>query len=324
MDLFSHALLPYLSGNLFKRKKDEITALTIGGIAPDFDIFLLWINLIYPNFFLLTHRGITHSFFFGFFTGVFILYLATQNRVKNIVKRYIDFEPVFSRRTILFAFAGVLLHLFLDYSTTRGIPLIYPFDVSRYSAEVFFYTDAYLMIVALAMVIWLYRKPLQKNTVAKFFVIYLVVFAGLGTVRLTEKTGAEQFFHDTGIKAYPTMNLFDWYALGTDNNEIRIYEYNGLNRTSPYNETVPVIDVLAQGEGLDSALSAAGELPQVKMFKWRAYAVAINATSSNGIWLLEYYDPVGKAMARDAPGFLRRINKPVRVKVEAGKTYITD
>lgn len=322
MDLFSHALLPFLLGNFFKRKKEEIAALTIGGIAQDFDIFLLWINFLYPNFFLLTHRGITHSIFFGFLTGLFILYLATQSRVKNKIKHYVDFEPVFSRRTILFAFAGVMLHLFLDYSTTRGVPLLYPFDVSRYSAEVFFYTDTYLMVLALLMVIWLYRKPLQKNTAVKFLVIYLIVFAGLGTVRLTEKISAEQFFHDTEIKAYPTMSLFDWYALGIDNNEIKIYEYNGYNRTLTYNESVPVMNVLSQGEGLDEALGAAGKLSQIKMFKWRAYAVAINATSSNGVWLLEYYDPLGKAMARSAPAFLMRINMPIKVRVEAGKAVV--
>ena len=323
MDLLSHALLPFLLGNFFKRRKEEIAALTIGGIAPDFDVFLLWINFIYPNFFLLTHRGITHSIFFGFFTGIIILYLATQSRVKNIVKRYIDFEPVFSRRTVLFAFAGVIIHLFLDYSTTRGVPLLYPFDVSRYSAEVFFYTDISLMILALVMVIWLYRKPLQKNTVTKFLVIYLIVFAGLGTARFAEKTSAEQFFHDAGIKAYPTMSISDWYALRIDNNEIKIYEYNGFNRTFVYNETVPTLNVLSGSDGLDEALGAAGELPQIKMFKWRAYAVAINATSSDGVWLLEYYDPLGKAMARSAPAFLMRINKPIKVKVEAGKAVIS-
>ncbi len=323
MDLFTHALLPFLFGKFFKRKKEEIAALTIGGIAPDFDIFLLWINFIYPNFFLLTHRGITHSIFFGFFTGIIILYLATQSCVKNKIKSYINFEPVFSRRTILFAFAGVIIHLFLDYSTTRGVPLFYPFYASRYSAEIFFYTDIILTILALVMVIWLFKKPLQKNTAVKFFVLYLIVFAGIGTARLTEKTSAEQFFHDTGIKAYPTMSLFDWYALGKQGNEIKIYEYNGFNRTSPYNETVPALNVLSGGEGLDSALGAAGELPQIKMFKWRAYIVAINATSRDGVWFLEYYDPLGKAMARSAPGFLMRINKPIKVTVEAGKAVIS-
>jgi inner membrane protein len=322
MDLFSHALIPFLLGNLFKRRKEEIAALTIGGIAPDFDVFLLWINFVYPNFFLLTHRGITHSIFFGVFTGFLILYLATQSRVKNIVKRYIDFEPVFSRRTILFAFAGVIIHLILDYSTTRGVPLLYPFDVSRYSAEIFFYTDIILTILALVMVIWLYRKPMQKNTAVKFLVIYLIVFAGLGTARLTEKISAEQFFQDNGIKAFPTMSIFDWYALGKQGNEIKIYEYNGLNRTSVFNETFPALHVLSQGKGLDSALAAASELPQIKMFEWRAYAVAINATSSDGVWLLEYYDPIGKAIARGAPAFLMRINKPITVKVEAGKAVV--
>ncbi|MDO9098308.1 MAG: metal-dependent hydrolase, partial [Candidatus Methanoperedens sp.] len=223
----------------------------------------------------------------------------------------------------LFAFAGVIIHLFLDYSTTRGVPLFYPFYAARYSAEVFFYTDIYLTILALLMVIWLFKKPLQKNTVTKFVVIYLIVFAGIGTARLSEKISAEQFFHDTEIRAYPTMSIFDWYALGKQGNEIKIYEYNGFNRTSPYNETVPALDVLAQGEGLDSALGAAGELPQIKMFEWRAYAVAINATSSDGGWLLEYYDPLGRAMARGAPAFLMRINKPIMVKVEAGKAVIS-
>ncbi len=322
MDLFSHALIPFLLGNLFKRKKEEIAALTIGGIAPDFDVALLWINFVYPNFFLLTHRGITHSIFFGFFTGVLILYLATQNRVKNIVKRYIDFEPVFSRRTILFAFAGVILHLILDYTTTRGVPFLYPFEVTRFSAEIFFYTDTYLTILALIMVIWLYMKPLQKNTVMKFLVIYLIVFAGLGTARLTEKISAERYFHETGIQVYPTMSIFDWYALAKENDELKIYEYNGFNRTSAFNETVPALDVFSQGSGLDSALAAAGELPQIKMFEWRAYAVAINATPSHGAWFLEYYDPVGQAMSRNAPAILMRINTPIRVRVEAGKAVV--
>ncbi|MFZ3384913.1 MAG: metal-dependent hydrolase, partial [Candidatus Methanoperedens sp.] len=143
MDLFTHALFPYLLGNYFKKSKEKITAFVIGGIAPDIDIFLLLIQYLYPTFFLITHRGITHSIFFGFFTGIIVLYLSSRDGIKKIVQKRIDFEPVFSRKNIMYAFAGVIIHLILDYSTTRGVPLLYPFDAARYSAELFFYTDIY-------------------------------------------------------------------------------------------------------------------------------------------------------------------------------------
>jgi inner membrane protein len=324
MDLFSHALLPYLIGNLFKRKKDEIAALVLGGIAPDFDILILWINYIYPNFFLLVHRGITHSLFFGFFTGIAVLYLGSRSGVMNKVRRYIGYEPLFSSRIIAFAYTGVFIHLFLDYTTTQGIPLLYPLDTARYAAEVFFYTDTYLTILSLIIVIILFKKTVQKDTCTKFLVVFLIAFAGLGALRIAEKTSAEQFspYLNTGIKAYPTMNPFDWYALAEDRNSLSIFEYDGINGTSPYNETVSRLSILSQGDYLDGALRTAGELPQVKMFQWRAYAVAVNASFSGGAWYLEYYDPLRSAMFRDSPAIFRRMNAPLKVKVEAGKAVV--
>ena len=59
--------------------------------------------------------------------------------------------------------------------------------------------------------------------------------------------------------------------------------------------------MLSNGDGFDSALAASEELPQVKMFRWRAYTIAMNASYYEGIWSLEYYDPVQRAMGRDIP-----------------------
>ncbi len=323
MDLFSHGLLPYLLGNFFKRRKEEITAFVLGGIAPDIDIFIMWINSLYPTSFLITHRGITHSLFFGFFTGILVLYLASRNSIKNRVRRYVDFKPVVTFRTVVFAYMGVIMHLFLDYTTTKGVPLFYPFEAARYSAEVFFYTDMYLTVLSLIIIIYLYKKPPDKHTNTKFLVIFLVVFALLGGLRISEKTSAESFFQDTNLTAYPTMTIFDWYVAGEEGNKINIYEYNGYRGTSIFNETVPEINILSSGGNMASALEIAGELPQVKMFEWKAYAVAINASSSNGIWYFDYYDPVQRAMIRGSPAaFFMRAYEPVKVKVEAGKASV--
>lgn len=323
MDLFSHALLPYLLGNFFKRKKEEITALVLGGIAPDFDVLILWINSVYPNFFLISHRGITHSFFFGFFTGIAVLYLASAKNVKNKVRRYIDFEPLFSARTAAFAFAGVIIHLFLDAVTTRGVPLFYPFETTRYSAEVFFFTDTVLMITSFVIVLFLLKKPLQKNTIPKLFLVFLLVFAGMGMLRIDQKYDAGQIFQNA--KAYPTMDPFDWYVVEENRNEISIFEYSGFEKRALYNETVPRVSILSKGDGLDAALYVADELPQVKMFRWRAYAVAVNASLSSGTWYLEYYDPLRRAQLRDsrifrkiAPGLIS-----IKVTVEGKKASVT-
>lgn len=324
MDLFSHALLPYLLGNFFKRNKQEITAFVIGGIAPDFDVFIILINYIYPTFFLITHRGITHSLIFGFFAALIVLYLASRDKVKALVRRFVDFEPVITSRTLAFAYAGVIIHLSLDYTTTRGIPIFFPLDFARYSAEVFFYTDIYLTIVSLVIIAFLYKKPSQKNTNTKFLIAFLVIFAVLGGIRIAEKTGAEDFFKEKNIQVYPTMNPFDWYVLGGDADKLTIYEYNGYTGTSQYSVTVPRMNIISEGENLNATLNAAGELPQVKMFKWRAYAVAINASFSNRTWLLEYYDPVQRTMVHDVVAtFGRTVNfGSIRVKVEAGRATV--
>lgn len=305
MDLFSHALFPYLLGNYFQKRKKEITAFVIGGIAPDVDIFLLLIQYLYPTFFLITHRGITHSLFFGFFTGMIVLYSASRDSVKKIVQKHIDFEPEFSRRNIVFAFAGIIVHLLLDYSTTRGVPLFYPFDVTRYSAELFFYTDIYLTIASLIMVIFLLRKPFRTQNITNFLIIFLIILAGMGALRFAEKNNTEQYFHDGSIKSFPTMNPFEWFAQKEDGTKINIYQYNGLEGKSHYNNTFQRLNVISGGGNLEMALGLADELPQLKMFRWRAHSVAINASYGNGTWILEYYDPVQRAEMRHLSGTLR-------------------
>ncbi len=301
MDLFSHALLPYLIGTSLRQKKEDVTAFVLGGIAPDIDVLFMWINFAYPAFFLITHRGITHSLFFGFITAVCVLYMASSSGIRSYISRFINFEPVINGRSVTIACAGAALHVFLDYITTRGVPLLYPLTTARYSAELFFYTDLSLAILSLLIIIYLYKKPQKRNTAVKFLFVFLMIFALLGSVRTVEKSSAEGYFHGTEMKAYPTTSPFDWYVMGTNEEEIGIYEYNGLEKRSQYNETVKKIDVLKPGDGMERALSTAEELPQVKMFRWRAYAVAVNASFDEETWSFIYYDPVQRAMFKDMP-----------------------
>ncbi len=300
MDLFSHALLPYLIGKTIKLKKEETTAFVIGGISPDIDVLIIWINFVYPTFFLITHRGITHSLFFGSITAIAVLYVASRAGIRSFIRRYIDFDPVVNGRSAVFACAGAAFHLFLDYITTRGVPLLFPLTTARYSAELFFYTDLILTLLSLMIIIYLYKKHEQKNTAVKFLIIFLMIFALLGSVRAIEKRDAEDFFNDPLI-SFPTTSPFDWYLLNGTTEEIRLFEYNGLNRSSQFISATKRINILSNGDGFNSALAASEELPQVKMFRWRGYAIAMNASYYEGVWSFEYYDPVQRAMTKGIP-----------------------
>ena len=305
MDLFSHALFPYLLGSYFKKQKQEITAFVIGGIAPDADIFLLWIQYLYPTYFLITHRGITHSIFFGFITGMIVLYIASTDAVKSIVRKKIDYEPVFTIQNIYYCFAGVIIHLIFDYSTTSGIPLFYPVEVKKYSAELFFYTDIFLTILSLTIVLFLFKKPFSYRKITGFLLIFMVFTGGLTAFRIIEKNNAEDFFDDGIVKIFPSINPFEWYAMKEDGDLIRIYEYDGFRRTITYNDTFQRLNVISGGMGLEDAIRRSDGFPQIKMFKWRARSTALNETLFNNTWSLEYYDPAQKVLMRDISVRLR-------------------
>jgi inner membrane protein len=222
------------------------------------------------------------------------------------VQKYFNFEVVFTWRNIAYTYAGVLIHLFLDYTTTRGVPLFFPFETTRYSAELFFLTDIYLTLVSLIMVIFLFKKPFQTKMITNFLIIFLVVFTGLAALRFVEKNNSQEFFNDGNIKSFPSMSPFTWYAQKEDGDKITVFEYDGLEGISNYNMSVPRLNIISAGDGLDNALGEADILPQTKMFRWRSHAVAINASFGNGTWSLEYYDPVQRIQMRGISGTFRR------------------
>ena len=98
MDIFTHALLPYLLGSSLRMNKKLLAAFVLGGIAPDLDLLVVWINSIYPTSLLIVHRGFTHTFFFGFFTALIVLYLASRRPVKAFV--VVDNKPDFCQHPL--------------------------------------------------------------------------------------------------------------------------------------------------------------------------------------------------------------------------------
>jgi inner membrane protein len=344
MDVISHAVLPYLLGSSFKMDRKLLAAFVIGGVAPDLDVFIIWIALIFPSpDLLLVHRGITHSLIFGSLTALAALFLISRPSGRDIFMRWTGIDFSLSWPVAGMAFAGVLMHLFLDYLITKGVPLLYPLDTARFSAELLFHYEILILVSAVCIALWLIRgffgkKSVSGNTNNKLLVLFLIMLLAVGGARVEGKERAlalENYGDIAGnlkgdLDVFPDWSLFQWNILSKNESSFQVYSYNSLSNNISYIASYPRLHVeLDSGYpesasdlnldnflkedidpkasfgrdevlGLKEALHLADSHPKVVLFRWRACAVAVNASRNNGSWSFEYYDPVSKAgMAKD-------------------------
>jgi inner membrane protein len=328
MDFFTHALLPYLLGSYLGLDKRLLAALVLGGIAPDLDVSLSLINNVYPTTLLLVHRGITHTLFFGFFFALLIFYLASREQIKAFLGRFINYDLNFSAKSLGLLYAGVLMHLFVDYTTTRGAPLFYPWQAARYSADIFSQIEPIALIASLLILAELIRERHRIKFNNNILIIFVLFFVIMGGVRIEGKASAESFFDGQNEEVYPDSNLFSWVALENESDQFLVYKYDSLEDKVTNSSAFAKITVASSVTQAKSAIGEAEKLPQVRLFRWRAYAVAINATSQqNGSWIIEYYDPVVRAqMANSGPVFRPALKGygSVWVRVEDGVAKTED
>ena len=163
MDLITHFLVPYIILAALKSKNKLAGA--FGGISLDFDtIFVAWIGLLSPQLFIFSHRGITHSFIFALITSTIFLYVLSRKQVNGFISSIIrrDISVEFTKTTIGIAYFGALTHLFLDFLTTKGIPLFYPFSITRYAAEIYPAVDIIITVLAVITLLVIYLNAGQK------------------------------------------------------------------------------------------------------------------------------------------------------------------
>jgi len=351
MDIFSHALLPYLLGSSLRMNKKLLSAFVLGAIAPDLDLLVVWINSIYPTSLLIVHRGFTHTFFFGFFTALIVLYLASRRPVLAAVRRFVDFDVEFTAPALAFAYAGILCHLFLDFLTTRGVPLLYPLEMTRFSAEIYYHTEFFVLmgsLAVLAALAWDNRSRKLRPRQGQFggtssrsesapsfnknmFIIFVVFLLMVGAVRIDGKEAAQSLFENKSAEVYPDSNLLSWVALENYSDHFQVHEFDALSGRIEHSYEFPRLYVQTNGEplpehdSLSRAVDAAESLPEFKLFRWRAYGVATNASLQNGSWHLEFYDPVVREEIMNAwPVFQMavRVYSSVRVDVNGDEAIL--
>ncbi|NQV91036.1 metal-dependent hydrolase [Candidatus Woesearchaeota archaeon] len=111
---FGHLIGAWVLGKIYEKvKSKKLSHLTwgfllLGGILPDADLLLDW------TLGTELHRTITHSLFFAVVVGLLVFFVAKYFTKEN--------------KNIGIAIgAGILMHLFLDYFSVYGVPLLWPY-----------------------------------------------------------------------------------------------------------------------------------------------------------------------------------------------------
>lgn len=300
MDFFTHFIVPFAILTLLNIRdftiKDRLAG-GFGGISVDFDFILILIGFISPELFIFTHRGITHSFIFGLVTAIIFLYIISRPRVygliNDLMKRDISVE--FNWKNVSLAYFGVLIHLFLDFLTTGGIPLLYPFSLIRFSANLYYYTDLVTTLVAMVVLLVLYLRldPKYKKIALAGFLVMLISFGG---IRAYEKMEAleSQTLSDgyTSITAYPTPDIFVWKVVESDGSgKYRLFTYHTLEKeVSDVRDAKNLTIKNGTFDSAQEAIKYADNLPEVRGFKWDHIYTCINAEKTSAGWNITYFD----------------------------------
>ena len=308
MDLFTHFLVPYIILTAVKSKNKLAGA--FGGISPDFDtIFVAWIGILSPNLFIFSHRGITHSFIFGFITSTIFLYVISRKQVNqfigNLIKR--DITVKFTKTTIAIAYFGVLTHLFLDYLTTLGIPLFFPFSITRYALNLYQSLDLITIILAAVVMIIIYMKVnyRYKKAAMAIFMIILILFGGLRAyekVNILDNETPTLTGNYTQLSVYPTSNILVWNVVksNSQNSSYIVSQYNGWSNQESNIQifNTPSVENGNYSAGLN-AIKIADTLPVVKQFKWNSYYTVVNARYNSTKWDVTYSDIINSYTANN-------------------------
>jgi membrane-bound metal-dependent hydrolase YbcI (DUF457 family) len=112
---FGHIIGAWLFGKLIelttkkKISKNSWFFLILGGILPDIDFIF---QIVFKTN---LHRGITHSVFFAILISVIV---------------YSIFKLIEDKKALnyaLFLTLGILTHIFLDFLSPTGVPLLWPY-----------------------------------------------------------------------------------------------------------------------------------------------------------------------------------------------------
>jgi membrane-bound metal-dependent hydrolase YbcI (DUF457 family) len=288
VDIFTHAILPMALLTLLRRRRAEVLAAGLGGAMPDMDVLVTWVTGLGDPFYIFTHRGWTHTLWGAPLVGMAGLYLFSRPWWARRWGRMGAFQ--WDRDTALAASFGGFLHLFLDALTISGVPLLWPLDLGRVSAQFYFYSAIYLTPFSALLIWWLYKGRLDHRRLMRGAALLVAAIVLAGGVR------AATYPWDTpaGAVVQPTPVEVRWVvAVPVEQGwavEDRAWMGQEQRTLVRGNATPAAAEAVRAAQGLGTYVG----------WRWTHPTPVVNTTAIEGGWRLEFRDAI--ALHRNATG----------------------
>jgi inner membrane protein len=217
MDPVTHSLTGYALSQFFSRKRSTLLLMVGASVAPDLDYITRFWGL---DVFLRYHRGITHG----------VLALLVMPVIIGLLMR------LWVGRRILYysmlAFLGYGVHLLMDLTNQYPTRILSPLDWSKYSLNLTFIIDPYVVGGLILVLILTLRKDSKRRLITASILI-LLVFYGLTKYSLRQMN--EDFLREN-------LDEYHYFLVPLPNDFTRwwfVTESDGVYKTG-------LVDILTQ------------------------------------------------------------------------------
>jgi len=220
MDVIHHALIGGI-GFIASIEESELAgmAFVAGSIFPDLDVIFM---LFGKRFYLKQHQAITHSLFLS---PLFAFLIISPTL----------FSSIFQWSFFIYAWLGVLIHIFLDYTNTYGIALLYPISDKRFSLDSIFFIDS--VTLSLTFITYISYFLFQLDLSLPYFLSFILYLLFKISLRKRLK---EMILFDFAIPS--SLNPFEFYIYKKDNHSVKTYLYNSWNKSRRNIKIIDIVD----------------------------------------------------------------------------------
>lgn len=234
MDPFTHITAGAIGAQAIRnpQQRDRYLLLfcILAAWLPDIDNF---IGFLGTEFYLIYHRGLTHSFFGGIlFATVFV----------GIFKLFV--KPFPFKRGFILAYLFIALHIFLDLITSYGTQIFFPLTNARYALTSVFIIDPIYTLVMIYFMYRTFRSPKTRKIIAIAGMIWIFLYPAINLgIRYTLQQHVENRLKSEGMEftridvSTDALTPFFWKAIIDDGTSYRVGGVSLLKPNAPISFT---------------------------------------------------------------------------------------
>ena len=277
MDSITHIVLGACIGDAVLSKKIGKKGMFVGAIAqsfPDIDFLgIFWLPLPENLHF---HRGITHSFFFGFIVSILLAYF-TQKLFKK--------QKLSLPKLVVFFCLQMWLHDILDTCNSYGTGLLEPFSSERFSFNLLFVADPFFTIPMVVAVIALLILKIGNPSRIKWIIAGLtlpclyILYAISNKASIDTQISAslqKQEMQNADYMSTPTaFNTWLWYIMVPADSGVHI----GYRSVYDDKDYITPFKFFPKNEQLLSSIETSENVVNLKIFADSIYTIEKNHDS---------------------------------------------